>query len=362
MSSSDRYGENTSGYRRLKGLASAGMMSAGLLVAGSGRAATLPLTYQVDVSSGSSTIGTWRVVSGAMDIVTSIASTTTTASGTGFCLQGGTLLTSSGTYMTMFSCGMGVAVGGAIFSSPTAVVDLDARTVTSEKNNVVSNLDAQVEYYFHESMVVRASYILTNPGLSGNAVMDVGVGGNLDYMGYPQDTSSGDAVIDATDTWYHANDRGTGPGDSVSQPGLVISTLGADEFVYHPFADSRFTNMYIVNIPAGSTVRVLVFAGQAATIADGAVIGNSFSSPQAMYDAGLLAGMSNADLLQVSNIDFDTDDNGTADVLEAGAGSGTGGGSSGGGGSLYGLLILLLPAWLLRLRARLRGSGQIIDL
>ncbi|MFL5331529.1 MAG: hypothetical protein ACJ8C4_21780 [Gemmataceae bacterium] len=202
-----------------------------------------------------------------------------------------------------------MGVNGTQFADPDGTVDLTGTTVTSDVVTL-SGLDVTVEYFFDSnSATIRALYTYSNP--SGADISATVVWGNnlgSDSGTVLDQTSSGDATLDATDRWLVTSDGATnndpintwvryGPG-TVLQPSSTLQTPAPNNGLY--------TEQFDITVPAGQTRR-LMFFGQlhndddpTNAVSDAAV----FDENATIANAGLLSGLSSGTLAEVLNWDF----------------------------------------------------------
>ena len=204
-------------------------------------------------------------------------------------------------------------VNGASFVPP-ALVDLTGTTLTAGPV-AMSGLNVTVQYYFSPtSAMARLLYTLQNPtGAPIAATVQIPVNFGSDAGTVIETTSSGDAAVTTGDRWVVSSDGG--PGDSVNLtvmagPGAVAVPLSAVTQTVFDCADTNGLGMtYNLNVPAGTTQSVMLFAGLEGvnannnTVASATTAAALFNS-NATLQADWLAGMTPAQLAQVVNWNF----------------------------------------------------------
>ena len=326
-----------SGFSRLKGLAAGGAMSiAGLVGGGTARAASTALPLDIARSSA-----LWSSIGNNSRFPSSGAVTTTNGvafaqSTLAYGISDAAVATSpsgggSGAFGDAFDNAMILSVNGTVFQNPDSTVDLTGDTVTSDTVTIVPGVNAQVRYSFITGRpVVRALYSLTNTTaapINVNAAVlgDYGSDNGTQVVA----TSNGNTVIEASDLWYITDDGGGGGGKGQAKgtrrdgspdgvggggdPRISLSRYGTGAAVL-PFnaltpgnGDSQtatFGLRYPITIAPGATARLLVFAqlsepdiSTAAAIA----AARDFESIAAVQAAGLLAGVSAAEVSEIVN-------------------------------------------------------------
>ncbi|HEX5636512.1 MAG TPA: hypothetical protein VFY78_05460, partial [Gammaproteobacteria bacterium] len=229
------------------------------------------------------------------------------APGSGFGISTGT--TANGN--DFYDGGMLLAVDGVAFVNPDSTVDLTGNTVTTDTvTNIIPGVNAQIKYTFMTTRAtVRAVYTLTNT--TGSAISTSAmVYGNLGSDGSTtvQATSSGDAVIEDADVWIITDDNTTvSPTSDGGDPTSTFATHGANATVVPVTAqkpgagDDYFGYRYDVTIPAKSTVRIMVFNEMSNDVPTALANASDYESANAADAAGLLEGMTAAELETVVN-------------------------------------------------------------
>ena len=319
------------GFSRLKGLAAGGVMSiAGLVGGGTARAASTALPLDIVRSSAK-----WSSIDNNSRFPSSGAVTTTNGvafaqSTPAYGISDATLPNGSGSFPDAFDNAMILSVNGNLFLNPDSTVDLTGDTVTSDTVAIVPGINAQVRYTFITGRpVVRALYSLTNTTgapISVNAAVlgDYGSDSNTRVVA----TSNGNTVIEGSDLWYITDDQGgssSSPlkrarrdgspdgGGGNGDPRITLSRYGTGAAVI-PFnaltpgnGDSQtatFGLRYPVTIAPGATARLMVFAqiSDSNDAPAGAIAAaRDFESVPALQAAGLLAGLSAAELSEIVN-------------------------------------------------------------
>ena len=299
------------GFKRLKGLASAGAIGvAGLLGGVSARAAST--ATGLNVTRGGVT---WGPINNNTEFPSSSDQTTTNGatyisdSASGF----GISEASTANAGDAFDNALLLAVDGNLFLNPDATIDLTGDDVTSDVvNNIVPGVDAQIQYHFYSSRpVVRALYTLTNTTGAPIAVDPVVLSDyGSDDTTTTRTTSDADTTIENSDFWYMTDDGGTGdPRITTTRYGTGATVVPLNALTPSDSAPGiavtglRFPN----TIPAGETVRIMVFielvdpnlafAAQAAAAAD-------FESMPALDAAGLLSDIDDATRTTIINYAF----------------------------------------------------------
>jgi hypothetical protein len=340
------------GFDRLRGVAAASAMGLGLLGAGSVRALTVSTktnvwfhTFTSVNTTSSSTIVTaptqWNGIGNRGNVMDNQSITT---SG-GFSLTAGQSAFGISSaqhrfYAYVYDGAMFLAVANNLFVNPDNTVDLTDKTLTTDTVvDIVAGVDAQIQYHFMTrtnpyTAVVRALYSVTNttgsPVLTSMLVM-----GNYgsDATTTVHGTSDGDLIVEATDLWVASNSITTPGGmDRVSPPDTVISSHGAGAAVVPVITMSpgsitggvsgktdNFGYRYDVTIPAGETVRVMLFNEMAEWMTDVLATAPDFETLEAAGAANLLTGLSLTQLNEIVNYApaTDTDSDGVADFADA---------------------------------------------
>ena len=191
----------------------------------------------------------------------------------------------------------------------------------------MADIDASVEYKFFAPIeggpLVRASYIFTNTSLTEKSVeVLVGVGGHGNVNQFEQTTnyrtSNGDAILDDADEWVMFNNGKAQPS------GLILSShdVEANVIPFLAYEGAGKNNMivkgYPLSIASGETQRIVVFMQMSTKINRSINDVPVFSNSDGVAEAGLLAGMTDSDVISIANYDYaDGNGNGKADRLES---------------------------------------------
>ncbi len=303
------------GSNRLRGLAAASAIGLGALAGGAGtaRAATTTTAFNIVLNSNTS----WSSV-GNTDSVMHDQSITTTG---GFSLTDGQSAfgiedanTDSGS--DFYDGGMFFAVGNNLFLNPDNTVDLTSNIVTTDTVvDIIPGINAQIQYAFHPVRpVVRGLFSMTNTTGSPISTSALVMGNyGSDSSTTVQATSDGDLIVEDTDLWVVSNDNTTVGGEG-SDPTGTISSHGTGAAVVpktvmtvgQPAGGSdadpdNYGYRYDVTIPAGATVRILVFNEMNKLIADAVAEAPDFETLTAASAAGLLTGLTSTQLSEIVN-------------------------------------------------------------
>lgn len=350
------------GFQRLRNAAACGAMGLGLLGAGSGRASMVNTGYQTGASYNlANGNGAWgRILNYGLMFN---SNTQTTSNGfnisfpaaldpsnqenfpepewiKGFVLLDGSVKDGANILDDAFDSALHLAVGGTLFMNPAGEVDITGKTLTTGKHrNIIPGVDAHVQFHFSDGTgaptVVRAMYTLVN---TSNADISTSalVAGNLGSDEYTtiKDSFNGtasDTTISDADLWYITDDNsdyGDGNdarsinsddywdpkillvryGEDASVAPINVMTPGTANSVSFPDDIDNFGLRYDVTIPAGDSVRILVFAGLYADVGSA-----QFQAPQFESIGGLngsldlLADLSDQDLRKTVNFGIATD-------------------------------------------------------
>lgn len=302
------------GFDRLRGAVIAGAMGvAGLGGGVTARAATTGLGLNVTRGNVVWThIDNNSSFPSSSDVTTTNGATYTTDSVTAFGIADATFSNGSSTFSDAFDNALLLSVDGNLFVNPTGTVDLTGDTLTSDTvTDIVAGIDAQIQYWFSPTRpVVRAVFSLTNttgaPITIDPAVLgDYGSDSDTEVVG----TSSGDTTIDNTDLWYITDD-GEGDGD----PRIMTSRYGEGAAVVPTNAltpgiagstQATFGLRYHTTVPAGATVRIMVFMELSdpdnALIANANAAAADYTNLDTLRAAGLLTGLSQTDIDEIIN-------------------------------------------------------------
>ncbi|MCK4705988.1 MAG: thrombospondin type 3 repeat-containing protein, partial [Gammaproteobacteria bacterium] len=233
------------------------------------------------------------------------------------------------------------AVGNNLFVNPDNTVDLTDKTLTTDTVvDIVPGVDAQIQYSFYsrynssrQGGVVRALYSVTNTtGADISTSMLVMGNYGSDAKTTVQGTSDGDLIVEASDYWVASNNYIGDTPEYVSYNDTVISSHGAGAAVVPVVAmtlgsisggaggkTDNFGYRYDVTVPAGETVRVMLFHEMSEWMTEALAAAPDFESLDAASAAGLLAGLSPTQLSEIVNygVATDTDSDGVADNADA---------------------------------------------
>jgi hypothetical protein len=212
-----------------------------------------------------------------------------------------------------FDGALALAIGKKVFTNPDGDMDLSdgGLVVTSDTDELLKDIDAQVQYrFFDDRAVVRAMFTVTNRR-AAEVTLPLVVFGNLGSDGTTmiQATSSGDAAVDAGDLWSISNQMafGENPADD-NDPNVTTAVHGAGAPVPAiPLVrlgkghKEDYAFQYNVTIPAGGTVRVLAFHELTMKLGNARHGARDFETLETLAAAGLLEGLTEADLLEVVN-------------------------------------------------------------
>ena len=200
---------------------------------------------------------------------------------------------------------------------------LSAGTMTG----IVAGIDAQASLYFSPTRgVVRSVIALTNT-TGAEIATRATVMGNMgsDNSTLLQGSSNGDVVNDDADLWVVSSDTGLGnDAEDGNDPIITTTRYGTGAAVTPVVSADRlgvgnsdnYYYHYDLTIPAGGTVRLMVFHEMTTTI-NGAVTGAAdFETLAAANTAGLLAGLSSTQLSQLVNYGADADLDGVLDATD----------------------------------------------
>jgi hypothetical protein len=203
-----------------------------------------------------------------------------------------------------FDGALGVAVNGAIFRNGTGQFDYTGTTATSA-TVATGGLQTTVQYYFAPGApVVRALYRFSNPGASAVAA-NVVIGSNLGSDGgtIVESTQSGNAIVENTDRWIVTSDAAP-----FADPPILWVRFGAGAPVGVTASpqipgpsNGLFADRYSLSVPAGGTRSIMVFARLNNDAVSAAAAAPAFADLGTLQTAGLLAGLTQADLSQLAN-------------------------------------------------------------
>ena len=343
------------GFDRLKGAAAASAMGLGLL-GGAGSVRAVSVTTKTEVwfgtfvtvnTTSSSTITSaptkWMGIGNLSNMMQNQSITTTG----GFSLTAGQSAFGISSaqhrfYRYAYDGAMFLAVGNNLFVNPDTTVDLTDKNITTDTVvDIVPGVDAQIQYQFYSSelnstrpgTVVRALYSVTNT-TGGDIATPMLVMGNVwfDTTTTVQGTSDGDLIVEATDTWVATNNNTIVGGEGGSLPEVVISSHGTGAAVVPVVAmtlgsisggasgkTDNFGYRYDVTVPAGGTVRVMLFSELSNMRAEALAAAPDFESLDVAGAAGLLTGLSPTQLSEIVNYGAatDTDSDGVDDNADA---------------------------------------------
>ena len=145
-----------------------------------------------------------------------------------------------------------------------------------------------------------------------------------------QGTSDGDVIVEATDTWVATNNNTIVGGEGGSLPEVVISSHGTGAAVVPVVAmtlgsisggasgkTDNFGYRYDVTIPAGGTVRVMLFSELSNMRAEALAAAPDFETLAVANTAGLLTGLTATQLTEIVNYGADADLDGVLDAVDA---------------------------------------------
>lgn len=331
------------GFNRLKGLAAAGTMGLGLLAAGSARAVTISTrpstlavraTFDLSFSSGATTFTASNI--GLQNSVMQDQSITTTG---GFAITSGAAafgIADAGTTSSTdyYDGGLAFAVGNVLFVNPDNTVDLTANVLTTDTVvDIVPGLNAQIQYHFDPLRPVFAGlFSVTNTSASpiATTLMVMGnYGSDIDTT--VQATSNGNLIVDDSDLWVVTDDRtlvnvnsdGSDPTATIATHGTgapvlpkTVITLGQPAGGTSARKDN-YGYRYNVTIPAGATVRVLLFNEMSNTVPEAVASAPDFESLEAIDTAGLVPGFTAQQRSEIINYFVDDDGDGVANFIDA---------------------------------------------
>lgn len=211
-----------------------------------------------------------------------------------------------------FDGALGISVNGTAFQQPGNQVDRSATAAGVFLNTVapqrIGDIDTRLNYFMSASgPIVRVFGSFTNTSATTQSVV-VGYGGNLGSDGDTtiQAASNGSTSFNpAQQRWIVSDD---GANDSDAKLTFVFFGAGgqaASSGFWAGDALGLVGERWILNIDPGETENLLWFVRLSSDIA-GALSGTSiFDDRQSLDAAGLLAGLSDADLGQTSNWVFD---------------------------------------------------------
>ena len=340
------------GFDRLRGVAAASALGLGLL-GGAGSVRAVTVTTKTKVGFGTTTYYSSTSSSTFVNVPTEwngignqnnvMGNQSITTSG-GFSLTAGQSAfgISDATHRHLawvFENGgaMFLAVGNNLFVNPDNTVDLTDKNITTDTVvDIAPGVNAEIQYQFYSSKlnstrkggVVRALYSVTNTtGASISTPMLVMGNYGSNATTTVHGTSDGDLIVEASDYWVASN-RYTDPGGMKYFSGVdsVISSHGVGAAVVpvvamavgSPAGGSGLTDnfgyRYDVTIPAGETVRVMVFHEMSEWMDEALAAAPDFESLGAANTAGLLTGLSATQLSEIVNYGVDTDLDGVLNI------------------------------------------------
>lgn len=343
------------GFDRLRGVAAASAMGLGLL-GGAGSVRAVSVTTKTRVGFGTSTwysstssstfvaIPTeWRGIGNLGNVMHNQSITTTG----GFSLTAGQSAfgistAQHGHYAYVYDGAMFLAVGNNLFVNPDNTVDLTDKNITTDTVvDIIPGVNAQIQYQFYSSKlnstrpggVVRALYSVTNT-TGADISTSMLVMGNYysDAKTTVQGTSDGDLIVEASDYWVASNNYIGDTPEYTFYSDTVISTHGAGAAVVPVVAmtlgsisggasgkTDNFGYRYDVTIPAGGTVRVMLFNEMSYLMTQALAAAPDFESLDAAGAAGLLTGLSPTQLSEIVNygVATDADSDGVDDYVDA---------------------------------------------
>ncbi|MFC1750844.1 hypothetical protein ACFL2V_18790 [Pseudomonadota bacterium] len=374
------------GFDRLRGVATASVIGLGLLGGGSVRALTVTTKTRVGFNTNTwysttpsstivaiptewKTIGNQTKVMGNQSIVTTGGFSLTTGQ-SAFGIADGVVRH----YANVYDGAMFLAVDNNLFINPDNTVDLtDDNLTTDTVTDITPGIDAQIQYYFNpDRPVVRALYSITNT-TSAEISTSILVMGNYQSNANTtvQGTSDGDVIVEASDLWVASNNYTGGP-EYAFYSDTVVSSHGAGAAVVPVVAMSlgspvggsgltdNFGYRYDVTIPAGETVRVMLFNEMSEVMSGALAAAPDFETLAAANTAGLLTGLTATELSEIVNYETDADLDGVGDSTDTAPNDATQSTStSSGSGSISptGLLTLLGLPILFRHRKNKKRSS-----
>lgn len=378
----------SNGFRRLRGITAVGVLGAGAFAgAGTARAASQVSGFTHGVTTSvSSRIVSWLWVGnqnayalatssspGSKTVTTSMGFNLT-PSAWAFGISDASLTISGGEWYTdAFDSALVLSVNGNLFVNPGGIVDVTGSTITSSvQSNITPGVDAQVQYYFAPGdSVVRAVYSLTNTTVAEiRTCALVGTDLGSDQNTTIQDSSDGDRLNENSDYWIVTSDQPAGmepqnfwdPVVSIGRygQGAPIAPINGvrPEVASGPDRIKGYVGLgYGVDIPAGSTIRIMTFIGLNESNAQASASAGNFSSITAANTAGLLTGLSGTELQEIINYgDYTGSGVGNSACGVAQTEPANGGG--GGGGGLLSLTTLLSGVLVLMLSGVRRVMGR----
>jgi len=308
--------KNAAGFGRLRGLLAVATVGGARFLAGSVARATEE-TLGFDVTTGGVT---WYNI-GVTGQFPSDSSVTTTngvhfsTNTPAFGITSAYLNVGSLSYGDALDGALILAVDGNLFLNPDSTVDLTSdaggQTMTTDVvTGIVPGVDARMQYRFYGARpAVRAMYSLTNT-TGEEKTVDAGVFSDLgsDDNTTVRATSDGDTDVEVVDTWYITDDNQVG-----FDPRITFASHGAGAAVVPflaltpdgtPPAVAVSGHRYHVTIPAGETVRIVVFMelSDPTVAVDGAVAAAAdFESMAAVRAAGLVDDLGEDQILEIVN-------------------------------------------------------------
>ncbi len=318
------------GFDKLRGVAAASAMSLGLIGAGSARAANtaLPLT---NLTRGTAV---WKTIQNQSPLFSgTAASILTSATASAFNYSPTTSLSntfaafaiadvSASNFAEAFDNALHLAVNGTLFVNPDATIDLTGDTITAD-SQTLAGVETEIQFYFHPTRpIVRAMYSFTNSSSSSISIQALVAGAfSSDDSTTIQATSTGDTtglikvpeIDDSKDFWRVTNDQSNIGTNSDTDPAITLTRFGEGAAVkpvtvLTPGDDSagtgdldNFGERYDLTIAADETARIIVFAEINKTISDATSCAVDFASLDAAFTAGMLNGLSIAELGEIVN-------------------------------------------------------------
>lgn len=299
-----------SGFDRLKGVTAASVMGlAGMLGGGSARAASTATGLTVTRGAVVWTeIGNNSSFPSSSSVTTTNGATYSTDT-TGFGIADATFSNGTDTFSDAFDNALQLAVDGNLFINPDATIDLTGDTVTSDVvTNIVAGVNAQIQYRFFTSRpVVRALFTLTNTTGSPISVDPVVLSDyGSDTNTVVRSTSDGDTTVENSDFWYITDEDDDDPRILTTRYGTGASVIPTNALTPDGTAPAIAVSglRYATTIPAGATIRILVFmelSDPDAAPAGAISSARDFDSLSDLQTAGLLAGLGSTEINQIIN-------------------------------------------------------------
>ncbi len=308
------------GFNRLRGVAAAGALGVGMLAGGAGtvRASSqaTPFDFILNTQTKWSGIGNQSdgtVLSGESVTTSGGFSITRNDSKSAFGINDARTGVRGGDF---YDGGLHFAVGNNLFVNPGGTVDLTNNMVTTNTMvDIIPGVNAQIQYAFDPVRpVVRGLFSMTNTTGAPISTSALVIGNyGSDRSTIVQATSDGDLIVEDTDLWVVSN-QSNNVGDEGSDPTGTISSHGAGAAVVprtvitlgQPAGGAsgeidNYGYRYDLTIPAGATVRLLLFNEMNDLNASAVAGAADFESLTAASAAGLLTGLTSTQLSEIVN-------------------------------------------------------------